>query len=101
MSNGSLSPRDERTVPSKRPWIVRARAKSWRTGEWRRWCTHGTYATEDRARAAALGFNGPNHQARFFHRDLLAEMKDYESREPDTRGVSEPTSPTAPAGGRR
>lgn len=65
----------------KRPWIVRARAKSWRTGTWGRWYTSGTYATEEAARRAAAGFNGEYHQARFYHRDLLHEVKDFETRE--------------------
>lgn len=30
----------------KRPWILRAKFKRWKTGEWNRWRTLGTYATE-------------------------------------------------------
>lgn len=65
----------------KRPWIVRARAKSWRTGKWSRWWTYGTYATADSAGKAAAGINGPNHEARHFHREILVDIKDLERRE--------------------
>jgi hypothetical protein len=96
MSNEYFLARYERETdppPVKRPWIVRARAKSWRTGEWCRWYTHGTYTTEERAKAAASGFNGPNHEARFCHRTLLTDVKDYEARESDTRGEANSPSP--------
>lgn len=53
------------SAPSvSRPFAVRARAKSWRTGEWGRWRTYATYSSIDKAIARAAIFNAdPRYEA--------------------------------------
>lgn len=56
----------------KRPWIVRQRVKSWRTGDWQRWRVHGTYATEERALDLKKMLNG---NVNYSHGEIFVERR--------------------------
>jgi hypothetical protein len=58
----------------KRPWLVRTRAKSWRTGEWSAWRAYSTFRTRGTAQARANKLLSDQWEAQVYHRDALKAL---------------------------
>lgn len=63
----------------KRPWLVRARVKSYRTGRWNHWYTHASYSAEEFAKTSAANliasWGKTECEAYVRHRDSLLPVR--------------------------